>query len=154
MVWPQAHPHQKAPYGMTKEIWNAKGCSFGKFYGYIKEKTTGGKRIWTSATDGHPTIAIFHADYTGVDFVFANCRSCLGKDFSGEYKTGADEGMDIDDPNTPRLGRCGCVCCTECVLRMPEEEGWVGCPACGSAKFQHKNEIFWIINIRSKIRKT
>ena len=149
MVWPLASPHQKAPYGMTKEIWNERNCSFGKFHGYIQEKTDEGKRIANRDNRGRATVDSIHCDVLGMDFIFANCRNCLRKDFTGNYKTGVDNGVNINDPNTARLGRCGCVCCTECVLTMKQEGNWIGCPACGSKHAQHKNEIFWIVNRES-----
>jgi hypothetical protein len=152
MVWPLAQPHQKAPYGMTKEIWKQRKCCFGKFYGYVLEKTNGGQRIENKANHGRATIDSIHFDAVGIDFVFANCRNCLSQKFTGDYKTGVDPGVDIKDPNTARFGRCGCVCCTECVLQMRQEGSWIGCPACGCKNAQHKNEIFWIVNQESLSR--
>ena len=134
---------------MTKEIWKARNCSFGKFCGYVQEKTNSGERIENKVNQGRATVESIHCDAVGIDFVFANCRSCLRKNFTGEFKTGVDPGVQIDDPDTARLGRCGCVCCTECILAMRQEGDWIGCPACGCKNSQHKHEIFWIVNHHS-----
>jgi hypothetical protein len=150
MVWEHAHPHQKAPYGMSQETWKIKQLASATFHGYIQEKTVNGARIENVTNGNRPTVDGMHFDAEGVDYVFANCRKCTLKNFTGNYKTGMDPGVKADDPDTPRLGRCGCVCCTECYLvsKSMNQNGndWIACPACHFEKAQNKNEIFWILN--------
>lgn len=148
MVWKYAHPHSMAPKGMTKEWWDEKQLSYETYLGYIQEKTERGVRIIERG--GRPTIDRMHLDDAGVNFVFANCLHCTRQDFTGNFKSGMDPGIKENDPNTPRLGRCGCVCCTRCVLVSERTnrgwDGWIACPACGYKKSQHQDEIFWIVN--------
>jgi hypothetical protein len=148
MVWSLAHPHNRAPFGMNQKVWDEKKLSFATFYGYIHEETLRGKRIPNHNNSGRPTIKNIHFDQVGVEYVFANCRHCLRKDFTGSFNTGVDPGVNEYDNNTARLGRCGCVCCTRCVLVSESTNKgwteWISCPACGSV-FQNENEIFWIV---------
>jgi hypothetical protein len=148
MVWKHAHPHNRAPTGMTKEWWEKEQLSSETYLGYIKEKTDRGVRIM--GVGGRPTIDQMHMDEAGVDFVFANCQHCTRQDFTGNFKSGMDPGIAVDDPDTPRLGRCGCVCCTRCVLVSESTNRgwnkWIACPACGYKKSQYEDEIFWIVN--------
>jgi hypothetical protein len=150
MVWEEATPHQKAPWGMTERQWTVNNLSCETFHGYIQEKTKSGKRIPNEENHGRPTVGRMHFDGEGVKYVFANCRKCMNKNFSGNCKSGMDIGVQVTDPSTARLGRCGCVCCTECFLESRQADAdnkeWVACPACGYQKAQHKNEIFWIVN--------
>ena len=148
MVWKHAHTHNCAPFGMTEERWKSAALSSTTYHGYIQEQTKDGKRIETKT--GKPTVEHMQFDGKGVEFVFANCRHCTEKDFTSSFKSGADPGIKVDDPDTPCLGRCGCVRCTKCYLVSESTNrgwnSWVACPACGFKKSQHKNEIFWIVN--------
>ena len=149
-------PHQNCPGGMTKERWRKEGLSTTKFYGYCLEDAPFGIRKPNMKNSGRPTIKHMHFDGNGVDYVFSNCMCCSKKDFSGQYKTpGADGTLPIDYRDSPRLGCCGCVVCTECYLEIKDkyddEEEWIRCPApscqhAETARSHHRDEIFWIMN--------
>ena len=138
---------------MNADKWKSDGLCSETYNGYIQERTLAGARIPNKSNGGCPTVQHMHLDAKGVDYVFANCRHCMNHNFTGGFKTGMDPGVMVDDLDSPRLGRCGCVCCTKCVLVvMSTNRGWgewVSCPACGHAKFQHSKEIFWIMNAQT-----
>jgi hypothetical protein len=141
---------------MTNERWKENGFRCTKFYGYCLEDAPFGIRKPNVENFGRPTIKHMHFDGNGVKYVFANCLSCTKKDFSGNYKTPAN-GTDvpIDYKDAPRLGRCGCVVCTECYLKkkklVDDDEEWIACPSpschrAQSARSHHRDEVIWIMN--------
>jgi hypothetical protein len=155
MVWIHAMPHQHGPADMTKKRWIAEGLSCTKFYGYCLEDAPYGIRKPNTKNFGRPTIKHMHFDGNGVDMVFSNCLACSKKDFSGSYKSPAHGRVSIDYKDSPRLGRCGCVVCTECYLEVKKDyednEEWIRCPnlSCRSeesACSHHRDEVIWILN--------
>ncbi len=56
-----------------------------------------------------------------------------------------------DEPNLARLGRCGCVCCNNCVRQIEEhqsnkKESYVHCPYCGNPECYSKNLRIWLVS--------
>ena len=52
---------------------------------------------------------------------FGSCNSCWKRgtvNFTDSKKTGHPLLVGVDNPTLPRLGRCGCVICNECVLQL------------------------------------
>ncbi len=155
MVWLHAMPHQHGPADMTEKRLIEQGLSVTKFYGYCLEDAPNGIRKPNDENYGRPTIKHIHFDGNGVDYVFSNCMCCHRKDFSGDYKTPADGEVPVTYKDSPRLGRCGCVVCTECVLKVgleyDNDDEWIRCPSptcmddlAGTS--HHRDEIIWIMN--------
>jgi hypothetical protein len=145
-------PHQDCPAGMTRERWRSEGLSKTRFYGYCLEDAPNGIRKPNMENFGRPTIKHMHFDGNGVDFVFSNCLGCCKKDFSGQYRTPANGKVPIAYKDSPRLGRCGCVVCTECYLEIAleyeDDEEWRRCPSasCQNPESHHRDEVIWILN--------
>jgi hypothetical protein len=78
---------------------------------------------------------------------FGSCHSCwkLGRrNFTNAISSPHPMVAGHDDPNLARLGRCGCVCCNNCVRQIEDhqsnkKESYVHCPYCGNPECYSKN---------------
>jgi hypothetical protein len=74
-----------------------------------------------------------------VPWSFVSCHACWKKvrrNFSNKRKTPHPYQSNIDDPNLPVLGGCGCIICNGCVMKMEKylegkDDRRTGCPYCG-----------------------
>lgn len=148
-----AEPHNKAPYGTSKEEWDSKNYSSTKFVALVLESGKNFKRQPHPVTGRPGNILLMHFDFLGREFIFANCLSCKSKKFDAE-STPFPLDYPIQGPNQPRLGKCGCVCCNECVRRMiPKNvkeqtnpiQGWIPCPYCHLKKSHQMDLHAWIV---------
>jgi hypothetical protein len=85
---------------------------------------------------------------------FGSCNSCwkqVRRDFTNTQKTNHPLEAVVDDPSLPRLGRCGCVVCNECVMKLEnhnnnKDEMNVHCPYCGNKDCFSKHMRIWLVS--------
>jgi hypothetical protein len=85
---------------------------------------------------------------------FGSCNSCWKqgrRNFTDTDITGHPLQAHANDPNLPRLGRCGCVICNECVLELErsprnKEKMDVHCPYCGNEECFSKHMRIWLVS--------
>jgi hypothetical protein len=88
-----------------------------------------------------------------VHFSFGSCHSCWKlsrRNFSDPEKTPYLT-ANADDPNLPRLGYCGCVCCNQCVREIELHKSnlskeFVHCPYCGFEHSYSRHLRIWVIS--------
>ena len=88
------------------------------------------------------------------EFTFGSCFSCWRtkrRNFSDPKKTPYPFDVSNNHPALPQLGRCGCVCCNECVnaiLLHPsnEQQTSVHCPYCSNHDSFKKHLRIWCIS--------
>jgi hypothetical protein len=143
-VW--AVPHSHAPMGVSKEEWTVRRFSHTTFVGVILERTPGFIRQKHPLTGKDGDVLVMHLDMLGKEFIFANCLACRSKKFDDKNMP-FPLAVSITNDDLPRLGKCGCVCCNECVRRVIPEDvhdqnnpyhGFIPCPYC---KFQHGHSL-------------
>ena len=86
---------------------------------------------------------------------FGSCNSCWKRgrrNFTDITTTRHPLSVPADNPSTPRLGRCGCVVCNECVLEIemnPNNSGQmdVHCPYCGNKECFSKHMRIWLVSM-------
>ena len=148
-----AIPHEKMPYGVSKEEWDQKGYSSTKFVALVIESGPGFVRRTNPLTGRPGNILLMHFDMMGKEYVFANCLSCRDQQF-GDPKFPFPIDCPIDGPNQPRLGKCGCVVCNRCVRNnIPHNvnessnpnKGWIGCPYCKATRSHCTDVHAWIV---------
>jgi hypothetical protein len=153
-VW--AEPHSRAPMGVSQEQWQELGFSHTTFYGIVVEKAPGFKRQKHPLTGRDGNVLVMHFDSLGKHQIFANCLSCKLKKFDNPDQP-FPLAVNIDNGNLPRLGKCGCVTCNDCVTRsIPDDvnnksnvhRGYIPCPYC---RFRHAHcmdTIAWIFTAK------
>jgi len=85
---------------------------------------------------------------------FGSCHACwkLSKrDFTDTNRTKHPLRMPVDNPDLPRMGRCGCICCNQCVRELEmhdanKSECYVHCPYCGNSACFSKNLRIWVVS--------
>ena len=85
---------------------------------------------------------------------FGSCNSCWKwgrRNFTDTKLTGHPLSVPVDNPSIPRLGRCGCVICNECVLELEMHKTNkykmdVHCPYCGNEECFSKHMRIWLVS--------
>ena len=149
-IW--SSPHNKAPYGTSKQEWTENGYSCTTFYGLIIESGPNFKRLKDKKTNRNKGILKMHFDGIGKDYIFSNCLACKKRNFADPtFPFPLD--LDIDDPKLPRLGKCGCVCCNGCVQKLiansaidvtNPDRGYIKCPNCAFKRSHMADTHAWI----------
>jgi hypothetical protein len=82
---------------------------------------------------------------------FASCLACWktkARKFDDADKTPFPSEVGLDDPNLPRLGRCGCTICNDCVRLLEQRRGNEAscpCPYCGNLRCFFKEIKIWSV---------
>jgi hypothetical protein len=77
-----------------------------------------------------------------------SCWKTKARKFDDPNLTPFPSQVGIDDPNLPRLGRCGCTICNNCVMQSEKCYGGADafpCPYCGNLKCFFKEIKIWSI---------
>ncbi len=85
---------------------------------------------------------------------FGSCHSCWKqkkRNFTNTDLTPHPMKAKVDNPNLPRLGRCGCIICNECVMELElheinKNEVSVHCPYCGNKDCFSKHMRVWLVS--------
>ena len=85
---------------------------------------------------------------------FGSCNSCWKRkrrNFTNTVITGHPLRLPADTLSLPRLGRCGCVVCNECVMEIEmhpnnHQKMSVHCPYCGNEDCFSKHMRIWLIS--------
>jgi hypothetical protein len=85
---------------------------------------------------------------------FGSCNGCWKlsrRNFTDTSRTPHPLDTSVDNPNLPRMGRCGCICCNLCILELElhpanKKECYVHCPYCGSQACFSKNLRIWVVS--------
>jgi hypothetical protein len=148
-----AVPHNKAPYGISKQEWIVKGLSSTTFVALVIERAENFKRQTHPLTGRPGNILLMHFDMLGKDYIFANCLACRSKKFD-DPTTPFPLDCPIDGLNQPRLGKCGCVCCNGCVLKSittnvndlsNANRGYIACPYCKNPRSHEMDTHAWSV---------
>ena len=91
---------------------------------------------------------------------FGSCHACWKLDirnFTNTDRTPHPLSASVNDPNLPRMGQCGCICCNKCVQELEthaanEKECYVHCLYCGNKACFSKNLLIWVISHEVKQR--
>jgi hypothetical protein len=146
------------------EFYNATDA---KYVSYFWELTLNDSR---PPEGGHMVLMEKHADPKHIKFSFGSCACCWKhglRDFTDPQRTphpfrvlrdfNDPEGprhsslIGLDDPDLPRLGSCGCVCCNHCVRQVEMHpsnlsEESVHCPYCAHPYSFTKNLRVWVVS--------
>ena len=85
---------------------------------------------------------------------FGSCNSCWKwgrRNFTDNAITGHPLSVPSDDPTLPRLGRCGCVVCNECIMELEmnkanSDKMEVHCPYCRNEECFCKHMRIWVVS--------
>jgi hypothetical protein len=140
------------PRGMTPSEWRKYDCRTYTCRSIIWEYTPCGLRS-VGAIRG-PKVDFEHMHMIGDNAYSQRFGSCLAcwktkkRQFDDADKTPFPSEVGLDNPNLPRLGRCGCTICNNCVrlleLRRGNEES-CPCPYCGNQQCFFKEIKIWSI---------
>ena len=149
-VW--AIPHTRAPAGVSLEEWKGRGFSHTTFVGVLLENTPGFKREKHPVTGRQGNVLVIHYDLVGKDCIFANCLACRSKKFDDKDMP-FPLSVSITNGGLPRLGKCGCECCNECVrANIPDDVhdrsnpfyGYIPCPYCKLQQAHKLDTAAWV----------
>jgi hypothetical protein len=85
---------------------------------------------------------------------FGSCNCCWKqgrRNFGDGDVTGHPLFEQVENPSIPRLGRCGCIICNDCVLQLEMHETnkdkmEVPCPYCGNEDCFSKHMRIWVVS--------
>jgi hypothetical protein len=145
-------PRVPLPRGMTPSEWRHFDCRIYTCRNIIWEYTPGGSRAAESELGSHVNFEHMHmiGDST-YSHRFGSCMSCWkskARRFDDADITPFPSQVGIDNPNLPRLGRCGCTICNKCVMQLEKRCGDLdafSCPYCGNLKCFFKEIKIWSI---------
>ncbi len=142
------------PRGMTPLLdWGQYDCRIYTGCILLWEYTPCGTR--TLATKPGPQVHFEHMHMIGdnnYSHRFGSCMACWktqARKFDDTNITSFPSQVGLDDPNLPRLGRCGCTICNNCVRLLEQRRGDAdacpSCPYCGNLKCFFKEIQIWSI---------
>jgi hypothetical protein len=140
------------PRGMTPLDWGQYDCRIYTCRILLWEYTPGGTRHL--ATKPGTQVHFEHMHMIGdndYSHRFGSCMACWktqARKFDDTNITSFPSQVGLDDPNLPRLGRCGCTICNNCVRLLEQRCGNADacpCPYCGNLGCFFKEIKIWSI---------
>lgn len=132
----------------TKEYMTFNACD-AKFVEIIWEFTPNGCSL-----NNHMVLKISMKQAEATYWSFGSCNSCwkrARRNFTDYTVTEHPLQVPADSPSLPRLGRCGCVICNECVMELEMHENNkdkmdVHCLYCGNKDCFSKHMRIWLVS--------
>jgi hypothetical protein len=84
------------------------------------------------------------------------CWKTEARKFDDTNITSFPSQVGLDDPNLPRLGRCGCTICNNCVRLLEQRRGDADacpCPYCGNINVFSRRLRYGLLDMRSLWKK-
>jgi hypothetical protein len=142
--------------GVTKEHYQKYEASDAKYMEILWEFTPNGKRETKPMFLGTKAFGSKNTYWS-----FGSCNSCWKlsrRNFANPSRTPHPLKSTLENPNLPRMGRCGCICCNQCIRELElhpanQNESYVHCPYCGSHACFSKNLRIWVVSKEVKTAK-
>ena len=134
--------------GITQEHYRIFGACDAKYLEIVWEFTPNGTRARNPIILGTKRVG------SDTYWSFGSCNACwrLSKrDFTDTDRTKHPLRTTVDNPDLPRMGRCGCICCNQCIRELElhaanRGECYVHCPYCGNKACFSKNLRIWVVS--------